>query len=126
MRRFPHAATAFVSGWMHLRRLRRQRRVDRGFVLSDHVDWPGLAGAIAATGARRVAVTHGYTEPVVRWLREERGLEAWTLPTRFAGEAGAEEGEAEAIDLGGTGEVGGVGSEGGDERAGGAAAVERP
>jgi putative mRNA 3-end processing factor len=90
MRRFPGAATAFVSGWMQLRQLRRQRRVDRGFVLSDHVDWPGLVAAIAATGAERVGVTHGYVAPVVRWLREERGLDAWAVPTRFEGE-GAEE-----------------------------------
>lgn len=96
MRRFPSASTAFVSGWMRLRNLRRQRRVDRGFVLSDHADWPGLLAAIAATGAQRVGVTHGYTAPLVRFLREERGLEAWSLPTRFTGEAGAEETAVEA------------------------------
>ncbi len=96
MRRFPGASTAFVSGWMRLRNLRRQRRVDRGFVLSDHADWPGLLAAIAATGAQRVGVTHGYTAPLVRFLREERGLEAWSLPTRFTGEAGAEETAVEA------------------------------
>jgi putative mRNA 3-end processing factor len=90
MRRFPAAATAFVSGWMHLRALRKQRRVDRGFVLSDHVDWPGLIAAVEATGAQRIGVTHGYVEPVVRYLREERGLDAWGIPTRFEGEAGAE------------------------------------
>ena len=91
MRRFPGAATAFASGWMALRQLRRQRRVDRGFVLSDHVDWPGLVAAVEATGAERVGVTHGYVEPVVRWLREERGLDAWEIPTRFEGEGGSEE-----------------------------------
>ncbi|HEV8238349.1 MAG TPA: ligase-associated DNA damage response exonuclease [Thermoanaerobaculia bacterium] len=91
MRRFPRAATGFVSGWMRLRALRRQRRVDRGFVLSDHVDWPGVVGAIEATGAARVGVTHGYMAALARWLREERGIDAWTLRTRFTGEAGAEE-----------------------------------
>jgi putative mRNA 3-end processing factor len=96
MRRFPAASTGFVSGWMRLRNLRRQRRVDRGFVLSDHADWPGLLAAIAATGAQRVGVTHGYTVPLVRFLREERGLEAWSLPTRFTGESGAEETALEA------------------------------
>ena len=96
MRRFPGSETAFVSGWMHLRTMRRQRRVDRGFPLSDHVDWPGLLETVAATGAERVAVTHGFSAPVVRWLREERGLDAWAIPTRFEGEAGAEESAAEA------------------------------
>ena len=42
--------------------------MDRGFVLSDHVDWPSLLSAIDATGAETVWVTHGYREPVVRWL----------------------------------------------------------
>jgi putative mRNA 3-end processing factor len=96
MRRFPGAATAFVSGWMALRRLRRQRRVDRGFALSDHVDWPSLQAAVEATGATRVAVTHGFVAPVVRWLREERGLDAWGLETRFEGEGQGEDGLAAA------------------------------
>jgi putative mRNA 3-end processing factor len=75
MRRFGAVSTAFASGWMRVRGQRRRRSVDRGFVLSDHVDWPSLLAAIDATGAERVWVTHGYREPVVRWLRE-RGLEA--------------------------------------------------
>jgi putative mRNA 3-end processing factor len=64
--------------------------VDRGFVLSDHVDWPGLMDAVAASGASRVLVTHGYTAVVVRWLRE-RGLEAFELTTPYAGEQSEDE-----------------------------------
>jgi putative mRNA 3-end processing factor len=63
-------ATAFASGWMLVRGLRRRRGGQRGFVLSDHADWPGLLQAIQATGARRVLVTHGAAGPLVRWLRE--------------------------------------------------------
>ena len=70
---------------MRVRGARRRRNVDRGFPLSDHVDWPQLHAAIAATGAERVGVTHGFTGPVVRWL-QERGLEAFAIPTRFTGE----------------------------------------
>ena len=33
---------AFASGWMRIRGARRRRSLDRGFVLSDHVDWPSL------------------------------------------------------------------------------------
>jgi hypothetical protein len=36
---------AFASGWMQLRGARRRQGVDRGFVLSDHADWPGLQAA---------------------------------------------------------------------------------
>jgi putative mRNA 3-end processing factor len=70
---------------MHLRGARRRRAVDRGFVLSDHADWPGLQQAIAASGAQRVIVTHGYVAPLVRWLTET-GLEAEAFETRFSGE----------------------------------------
>jgi putative mRNA 3-end processing factor len=84
-RRFGSLSNGFASGWMRIRGARRRRSADRGFVLSDHVDWPGLTGSIEATGAERVWVTHGYTGPVVRWLRE-RGLEAHAVETRFAGE----------------------------------------
>ena len=57
--------------------------VDRGFVLSDHVDWPGLMETIAATGAKEVHVTHGFVTPVVRMLRE-KGIDARPLKAKFA------------------------------------------
>jgi putative mRNA 3-end processing factor len=84
-RKFGAQSTAFASGWMLVRGARRRRSVDRGFTLSDHVDWPQLLSAIDATGAERVLVTHGFTGPVVRWLRE-RGLSADALATRYEGE----------------------------------------
>jgi putative mRNA 3-end processing factor len=82
LRRFGDYSDAFASGWMRLRGTRRRRGVDRGFVLSDHADWPALQTAIAATGARRVIVTHGQVEPMVRWLREQ-GLEAGAFATEY-------------------------------------------
>jgi putative mRNA 3-end processing factor len=96
-RRFGAHATGFASGWMRIRDTRRRRAVDRGFVLSDHADWPGLLGAVRATAAERVLVTHGYVGPFVRYLREE-GLDAGGLATHFEGEqdeAPAEAGPAE-------------------------------
>jgi len=73
---------AFASGWMQLRGARRRQGVDRGFVLSDHADWPGLQRAIAATGAQRVIVTHGYEAVMVRWLAG-RGLQAGSFRTEY-------------------------------------------
>lgn len=80
----PHAA-AFASGWMALRGIRRRRGLGRGFVISDHADWPGLNAAIRETGAERVYVTHGYTIPFRRWL-EEQGYEAGIVQTEFGGD----------------------------------------
>jgi putative mRNA 3-end processing factor len=85
MRRFGPAASGFASGWMRIRGTRRRRSVDRGFVLSDHADWPGLLDAIKATGAGQVLLTHGYTAVLARWLREN-GIAADTLATHFQGE----------------------------------------
>lgn len=87
MRRFPGYADAFASGWMQLRGARRRRGVDRGFVLSDHADWPGLQHAIRATGAQRVFVTHGSVAVMVRWLREQ-GLQAQPFQTEYGDEDG--------------------------------------
>ena len=81
-RRFGDYGDAFASGWMMLRGARRRRAVDRGFVLSDHADWPGLQRAIAATGAERVIVTHGYEAVMVRWLGDQ-GLEAGSFQTEY-------------------------------------------
>ncbi|MBI3350113.1 MAG: ligase-associated DNA damage response exonuclease [Burkholderiales bacterium] len=77
---------SFASGWMRLRGARRRRGVDRGFVFSDHADWPGLLAAIAATGAQRVIVTHGDEGALVRYLGE-LGLQAEAFATEYGDEA---------------------------------------
>jgi putative mRNA 3-end processing factor len=86
MRRFGAVSTAFASGWMALRGVRRRRAADRGFVMSDHADWDGLNAAISATGAERVYATHGYTSIFARWLKE-RGYDAAVLQTEYEGES---------------------------------------
>lgn len=93
LRRFGDYSDAFASGWMQIRGARRRRALDRGFVLSDHADWPGLQDTIAATGAQRVIVTHGEAGAMVRWLCE-RGLQAEAFATEF-GDEQAEAGAAE-------------------------------
>jgi len=86
VKRFGEHRDAFASGWMQLRGTRRRRGLDRGFVLSDHADWPGLLDAVRATQAPRVIVTHGYTEPLVRYLTEQ-GLQAGAFKTEYGDEA---------------------------------------
>jgi len=85
LRRFGEYSDAFASGWMQLRGVRRRRAVDRGFVLSDHADWPGLMQAVAATGAQRVIVTHGQVPVMVRWLAAQ-GLQAEAFATEYGDE----------------------------------------
>lgn len=86
LRRFGDFSTAFASGWMAIRGARRRRAVDRGFVMSDHVDWPALMASIEATGCERVWTTHGYAATVARYLTQ-KGLDARPIETRFVGES---------------------------------------
>lgn len=95
-RKFGKTSEAFASGWMRVRGARRRRSLDRGFVMSDHADWQGLTETIAATGAERVLVTHGYTPPLVRYLTE-LGIDAHALETAFKGEEGDDKSELVAL-----------------------------
>ncbi|MEO6689496.1 MAG: ligase-associated DNA damage response exonuclease [Dokdonella sp.] len=85
MRRFANASTGFASGWMRIRGNRRRRGYDRGFILSDHADWPALIDTVRATGATRVLPTHGNTDALVPYLRE-LGLDAEPLRTDYGGD----------------------------------------
>ena len=91
IKRFGLYADAFASGWMQVRGMRRRRGVDRGFVMSDHADWPGLLQAIDGTGAERVLVTHGSVAVLVRWLTEH-GLDAQGFKTEYGDDDVADKG----------------------------------
>ena len=73
---------------MQIRGARRRRAIDRGFVLSDHADWPGLLSVIAATKAETIWATHGQSQPLVRTLID-KGLNARAIQTEFEGESDA-------------------------------------
>ena len=94
LKRFSPFSAAFASGWMTMRGTRRRQSLDKGFVLSDHADWPGLLSAIAATGAEHVWLTHGYSATLARYLCEQ-GLDAHSVETRFTGETAEAEPPAE-------------------------------
>jgi len=85
MRRFAEHSSGFCSGWMRVRGDRRRRGYDRGFVLSDHADWPALVRTCRETGARRVLLTHGYSDAMTRYLREQ-GCDAAALATDYGSE----------------------------------------
>lgn len=84
-RQFGQAGTGFASGWMTLRGVRRRRGLERGFVMSDHADWAGLNSAIAATGAEKIFVTHGYTGQFQKWLISQ-GYDAHVVSTEYGAE----------------------------------------
>ncbi|MEO7775826.1 MAG: ligase-associated DNA damage response exonuclease [Steroidobacteraceae bacterium] len=85
VRRFGEHSSGFCSGWMRVRGARRRRGYDRGFVLSDHADWPSLLRTFRQTGARRILLTHGHSDTMVRYLREQ-GVDAAALATEYGAE----------------------------------------
>jgi len=92
MRRLGDLSDALASGLMRVRGVRRQRAYDRGFVLSDHADWPALIETIADSGASRVLATHGHAEPLARFLREH-GVDAGVIRTAWEHEGSADDSE---------------------------------
>ena len=87
MKRFKAPQTGFASGWMAVRGARRRRGYERGFVLSDHADWPGLLQTVRDSKAQQVYVTHGQSDVLARYLREVEGIASEPLSTLFEGEA---------------------------------------
>ncbi len=85
LNRFKPYSLAFASGWMNLRGRKMWNAADMGFVLSDHADWDGLNEAVAATGAEKIYVTHGYAEVFAKWLRE-KGKDAEILESLYEAE----------------------------------------
>ena len=90
MRRLGDISDALTSGLIRVRGVRRQRAYDRGFVLSDHADWPALLDTIRDTGAGHVMATHGHAEPLARFLREQ-GVDASVIRTAWEHESGADD-----------------------------------
>ncbi len=69
-------SSGFCSGWMHTRR--PPHGCDRGFVLSDHADWPALIETCLETTARRVLLMHGRSDALAQFLTEQ-GVDASAL-----------------------------------------------
>lgn len=85
LKKFQPYSTAYSSGWMNLKGIKRRRPVDRGFVISDHADWPGLLSVIRETGASRIFVTHGFKSVFSRYLKET-GYDSYEADTRWENE----------------------------------------
>jgi putative mRNA 3-end processing factor len=97
IKRFSPYAVGICSGWMQVRGNARRRNADAGFPLSDHADWKGLLGAVKATGAEKVYVTHGFQSVLSRYLNEI-GIEAAEVKTEYGNEEEETAGLSEPAD----------------------------
>lgn len=71
-RKFYPYRTAYASGWMQVRGIRKQKNVDRGFILSDHADWPDLLKTIQETKASTIFTTHGNAGTLAHYLQDQK------------------------------------------------------
>jgi putative mRNA 3-end processing factor len=82
LRKLQPFSLGVCSGWMQVRGNARRRNADRGFVLSDHADWPALLKAVELCGAEKVFTTHGFTASFSRYLNE-KGVESNEVKTEY-------------------------------------------
>jgi Cft2 family RNA processing exonuclease len=81
---------AYVSGWAALSNARARLGAEELIPYSDHADFDELLEMITGTGASRVDVVHGYTEPFSRILAQ-RGFDA--TPRRAGARSNVEDAE---------------------------------
>ena len=82
LKKFTPYSIGYCSGWMAVRGAKNRRAIDRGFILSDHADWPELNKAVKESGAEKVFVTHGSTDVFSKWLNEN-GISAGEVSTMY-------------------------------------------
>lgn len=61
----------FASGWTLFPNRKTGTAYDRGFPVSDHVDWPELLQTVADCGPEEIWAAHGYTQEVCRYFAEQ-------------------------------------------------------
>ncbi len=84
---------AYVSGWAALHNARARVGAQELIPYSDHAGFDELIEMVELSGASRVDLVHGYTEPLARLLRQ-RGVDAHAPAAAAAREA--EDAEAES------------------------------
>ena len=66
--------TAFASGWMSIRALRKRSGYDKGFAISDHADWDGILEVVKNSEAKNVFFHHGDSEALSKYLSEKESI----------------------------------------------------
>lgn len=79
LEKFAPYEVAKASGWLLLRKHRRQYPLHQAFVLSDHADFYQIIQCLEATGAETFYFTHGYREAMKTYFAA-RGYESYVWP----------------------------------------------
>ena len=76
---FKNIQTAFASGWMSIRALRKRSGYDKGFTISDHADWNGILNVVENSDAKNIFFHHGNNEALNRYLTEKKSINILNL-----------------------------------------------
>jgi putative mRNA 3-end processing factor len=79
LKNFKNFQTAFASGWMSIRALRKRSGYDKGFVISDHADWDGILEVVKKSEAKNVFFYHGDSEALSKYLSENESINVLSL-----------------------------------------------
>ncbi len=74
LRNFKNIQTAFASGWMSIRALKKRSGYDKGFPISDHADWYGILEMIKKSEAQNIFFHHGDSEALSKYLIEKKSI----------------------------------------------------
>ena len=74
LKNFKNIQTAFASGWMSIRALRKRSGYDKGFAISDHADWDGILEVVKKSEAKNVFFHHGDSEALSKYLVEKESI----------------------------------------------------
>jgi len=74
LKNFKNIQTAFASGWMSIRALRKRSGYDKGFAISDHADWHGILEVVKKSEAKNVFFHHGDSEALSKYLIEKESI----------------------------------------------------
>jgi len=79
LNRFKNNQTAFASGWMAIRALKKRSGYDKGFPISDHADWQGILHVVKESKAKNVFFHHGDCETINKYLKKENSINVLTF-----------------------------------------------
>ena len=74
LKNFNNIQTAFASGWMSIRALRKRSGYDKGFAISDHADWDGILEVVKKSEAKNVFFHHGDSDALNKYLIEKESI----------------------------------------------------
>ena len=74
LKKFRNIQTAFASGWMSIRALRKRSGYDKGFAISDHADWDAILKTLKESQTKNVFFHHGDSEALNRYLKEKKTI----------------------------------------------------